>query len=399
MLYIENEESEATEYETDREKFLGRGNALLQASAWKKPLSKTTGAPLDPIFSLRRTIKVKPLESKTITAITGITATKEEALELLEKFNNRREIDRTIDLAQIHGQIELRHLNVATQDATLFQRLGSLVMYPDPFLQANLATKKQNTKSQSGLFPYGISGDYPIMLVKISLKEGLSVIRQMLAAHEYLRMKNVKVDLVIVSEESVTYANPLFNQVQSVIETSLSHPWMDKPGGIYLRAGYLISEEDKTLLQSTAQIIIDADWGSLSDHLDLSGRNIVSHRNSSKIVQDMNKVYGKKDIKEKKYATKDLAFFNGIGGFDTKAKEYQIIVDAKNIAPAPWSNIISNGKFGTTISDTGLESTWMGNSQSNRLTPWSNDPLGQSTGEAIYVNNMITSAFFEGISC
>jgi cyclic beta-1,2-glucan synthetase len=371
-----------TGHETDRSKFLGRGHTLDTALAWKNPLSNTTGAVLDPIMCLRGEFVVDPKEQTVITSITGVAASREEAIALLDKFCDKRETERSFDSSEIHEQIEQRHLGISPNEATLFQRLGSRIIYPDPVLQADNETKTANYRSQTGLFPYGISGDFPIILLKIGRKEGLGVVREMLAAHEYLRMKNLTVDLVIVCEEPALYASPIVEQIQSLIETSLSNPWLNKPGGIFLRNGYQIPPEDKMLINSVARVIINADWGSLSDHLDLTVKTVFEPHQMSKVNAWPPEIH---KPKWQPTDNKDLKYFNGYGGFDDINSEYNVIIKNGKFPPAPWSNILSNKDYGCLVTELGLGATWSINSQTHRLTPWSNDAVSPKVGEALYL--------------
>ncbi len=83
-------------------------------------------------------------------------------------------------------------------------------------------------------------------------------------------------------------------------------------------------------------------------------------------------------------------FFNGFGRFVDGEREYEIILDGDNRPPAPWINVISNQSFGFHVSETGAGYTWSCNSRENKLTPWSNDPVTDRAGEAIYIKDEIT---------
>src|SRR5206468_2904874 len=86
----------------------------------------------------------------------------------------------------------------------------------------------------------------------------------------------------------------------------------------------------------------------------------------------------------------DLVFWNGFGGFGPDGREYVIVVDCTTtptLPPAPWTNVIANQNCGCLVTEAGLGYTWAGNSQMNRLTPWSNDPASDPPGEVVYVRD------------
>ncbi len=94
----------------------------------------------------------------------------------------------------------MRHLDVDLEEAQLFQRLAASVFYLDQSLRPRPHVLALNSKTQTGLWPYGISGDLPIILVRISDERDLSVVKQILRGHGYLRSKGLSVDLVILNE-------------------------------------------------------------------------------------------------------------------------------------------------------------------------------------------------------
>jgi cyclic beta-1,2-glucan synthetase len=371
-LKTDKDKDIVSEYETNRENFIGRGHTILQAAAFDSPLQNFAGASLDPIMSLRTKIILKPEETKHLFYITGVASSKQEALDLIDKFSETDTIERTSKLAEIHSQIELRHLGIKTEEAREFQKLGSRVIYPDRYSRANPSILIQNIKGQSGLYPYGISGDYPIVLVKIKSSDGLKVIRQTLLAHEFLRMKNINFDLIILNEQKVTYDGDLKEAIQNLIDTSLSRPLVDKPGGIYLRDSAYINKGDQILFETIARIIIDSQLGRFEDTFDLVSRS--DYEQSS---YEFERKPTKQNFSVDKAAN--------LSGFSPDGSEYVINFADGEIPPYPWSNVVASPKFGTLLTSTGLGYTWANNSQLNRITTWSNDPVTEKPGEIIFV--------------
>jgi cellobiose phosphorylase len=417
------------EYETDRARFLGRGQTPRSAEALHRPLSNTVGAVLDPVMSLRCTVRLAAGEQATLTFVTGFAESRDDAQRLINDYRDPRAVARVFDLSAAHNQVLLRHLGISADDAHLFQRLASRVLYPDPVLRAPANVLARNTQGQEGLFAYGISGDLPIVLVKVDDPAELPLVRQALLAHEYWRLHNLRVDLVIVNGHAATYGDPLQDTIQGMIDTSLSHPWVDKAGGVFLRRVDFVDEAGKVLLDTVARVVLDGELGTLADHLDRSGRLSLAAaieerpprrdegQTAGRLWKMLNIERRKANNERRKAAggswtnaerrrtargrrrtdvvpsptpvslRPSLLYSNGLGGFDPDRREYVIVLDKGRWTPMPWSNVLANENFGCLVSESALGYTWAVNSQLNRLTPWSNDPVSDPAGEAIYVRD------------
>ncbi|OGC57085.1 hypothetical protein A2976_01815 [candidate division WWE3 bacterium RIFCSPLOWO2_01_FULL_41_9] len=389
MLTSANPDIKPDEFETDRLKFLGRGGTVLNPQALSKPLSDTVGHTLDPVMSIRSYIILEPDSSENLYFVTGIAPSREEALVIASEYDTEREINRTADLARIYSQIQLQHLGVSPEEDALFQKLGSRVLFPETPLMARNTITVQNKLGQSGLFPLGISGDLPIVLVKVRKKEGLDLVKQLLLAHEYFRMRNFMFDLVILSDEPVTYTDQMYQTVQYLIETSLSRPWTDVPGGIFLRRSEQVTPEERTLLHTTAKVVLDSDLGSLTEHMQYTAR---PDETTSLQIRDRREVETQGRLKDPstlpvQEELRSLEYGTALGGFDAANKEFVINLNEDTVTPMPWSNVISNTDFGTVVTESGLGYSWNFNSQLNKLTPWSNDPVSDDSGEIIYLRD------------
>ncbi|HET6317333.1 MAG TPA: glucoamylase family protein, partial [Chloroflexota bacterium] len=265
LLNAGYEPPHALEYETDRARFLGRGRTSADPAVLDATLSNTAGATLDPIMSLRTTVRLEPGARQTVTFVTGFAESREQAQALSDEYSDPRAIERAFDMVAAHSDIRQRHLGITNDEAHLFQRLASRIFYPDPALRAPSEVLERNRKGQSGLWPYGISGDYPLVLVSVDDQGELALVRQALLAHQFWQMHNFKVDLVIVNSHTTSYYDAVQDAIQSMIDTSLSRPWLDQPGGVFVRRADHIPEEDIVLLNTVARIILDGDLGSLAD--------------------------------------------------------------------------------------------------------------------------------------
>ncbi|HSP07757.1 MAG TPA: hypothetical protein VLR94_11310, partial [Acidobacteriota bacterium] len=322
------------EYETDRARYVGLNRTIVSPRAMHGSLSNTTGAVLDPIFSLRGRVELRPYSRQTLAFTTAIANSRDEAVALAEKYRSARGVLRAFELASAHAQVMLRQLSIPLEEAHLFQRIAGRLIYSDPSLRPSPAVLARNTKSQSALWPYGISGDVPICLVQIEDQTEMEIVRQLLRAHDYWRGKGFVVDLVILNEYPSSYFQALQDEIQSVIRNSPSHVLLDKPGGVFLRRADLMPEEDRILLRSAARVVIVAQRGSLARQ---------AARVESK--DPLPSIH----IPEAQFPILDpplhipvpeLIFGNGHGGFTKDGKEYVIVMREGTPTPAPWINVI-----------------------------------------------------------
>ena len=382
---IEGELPRVIQYETDRARFLGRGRTVREPAAVVdgRPLSNTVGPVLDPIFSLRLRIQLAPGATAHAIFSTVVAESREDVIDLADKYRDAATFERAATLAWTQAQVQLHHLGIDQDEAHLFQRLANRILYSDPSLRPPPALLAENQRGASGLWPYGISGDLPIVLVRIDEVEDLDIVRQLLRAHEYWRLKLLDVDLVILNEHGTTYAETLQEALETVVRTSQSltvHGAHEAHGTTRILRGDQLSGEDRTLLLTAARAVLLSRRGSLADQVirlerpDRTAPSLPTRAAASSSVDETP-------------PRPTLEFFNGIGGFADDGKEYVIVLGPGQATPAPWLNVIANPSFGFVASESGSGYTWSENSRENQLTPWSNDPVSDPIGEAIYVRD------------
>jgi cyclic beta-1,2-glucan synthetase len=390
VMSVDGEVVAPVQYETSRALFIGRGrapqNPLIVTEG--RPLSNTVGSVLDPIFSLRHAVKVDPNKSVILVFATGIAGSRDEATRLVDKYHDVHIFERESEIAWIQSQVQLRHLNVTADIAHGFQRLAGRVIYSDPSLRPRSHMLALNNKPQSSLWAYGISGDLPIILTRISNEKDMAMVRELLHAHEYLRLKGLVIDLVIINEHAPSYMQTLQEELQRQIRMSASQGLLDKPGGIFIRRMDIIPESDLNLLKAVARVSLSADKGTLDEQLKRRA-----------IENELTPAFTPTVLKRRAYAagleTPTLNFFNGLGGFSPNGNHYVIILREGQWTPAPWINVIANeNDFGFIISESGSGYTWSVNSRENRLTSWSNDAVSDPASEAIYIRDEETGEFW-----
>lgn len=387
---VEGDVAAEPQYETDRLKFIGRGRSLNNALAFTgdQSLSNTVGTVLDPVFSLRQRVAIGPGKVARIAFWTLVAASRAELMDLLDKHHDRSAYDRAKTLAWTQAQVQLRHLNITPDEAADFQTLAAPILYADPRFRASSDTIAAGAGRQSSLWPLSISGDNAIILLRISDTEDLPKVRQLLRAHEYWRMKGLKTDLVIVNDRSSSYIQDLQTAVETAVRTNQAGPSLregSNRGSVYLLRADLVSREAIALLASVARVSLVAHHGALADQLT---RRPIPEISPAIVRGTLPKAARTQAIE----LPAGLEFFNGIGGFDKNGTEYVTILQNGVETPAPWINVIANPEFGFQVSATGSGYTWAENSRENQLTPWSNDPIADPSGEAIYIRDEDTGA-------
>ncbi len=383
LMAVHENDSGGVSYETDRAQFIGRGNDLAAPDAMSATgsLSNSAGAVLDPIAAIRHRITLKPEASVIIDLVIGISDTRAASLALVEKYHDRRLADRVFDLAWTHSQIVLRQLNASEAEAQLYGRLASAVIYNHSVLRADAGVIINNRRGQSGLWAYAISGDLPIVLLQINKLSNIELVRQLVKAHAYWRLKGLAVDLVIWNEDRDGYRHSLQEQILGLIASGIEANLLDRPGGIFVRQADQIASEDRILIQSVARAILTDSRGTLAEQMN---RNVVAADRIPRFRPSQSQV--KPDITTL-LPRKDLILFNGLGGFTADGHEYVITPGPGQMTPAPWVNVIANPVFGTLISENGSSYTWGENAHEFRLTPWHNDAVSDASGEALYLRD------------
>ena len=377
-------------YETDRAKFIGRGNTLASPAAMrgKGQLSDSEGPVLDPIVSIRCRVKLEPGEEAVVDYVTGVCDSRDAARALIEKYRDRNLADRVFDLAWTHGQVALEQINATESDAQVYGRLASAIIFANPEWRAHASVLRQNLRGQTDLWGYGISGDLPIVIVRIEDEENIGLIARMVQAHAYWRMKGLPVDLVIWNENSSVYRDALSEKINDLVLAGAKLP-AGRPGGIFSRRADQMSDEDKILMQTVARIVLSDRGGTLAEHLDR-----VARLASSRLLSAAAKKAGPEGGGRGPALRPDLVCFNGLGGFTRDGREYVISTGPSKTTPAPWVNVLANRHFGAIVSESGGAYTWSENAQQFRLTPWKNDPVTDACGEALYVRDEETGRFW-----
>ena len=377
---------QVVEYETDRRKFLGRGRTAENPTIFDAgaALSGTTGPVLDPVFCLRRTVHLEAGDTARVAFVTGAGDNHQAVRAIAERFSSIDAVDKTFREASETYQAELHDLKLTLDKVSLFNRLVGSIAFANPALRQATAFKKNHFFDRAALWSHGISGDLPIVLVRIEGNGDKTLVREVTKGHGFIRRRGLQFDLVLLDTRGASSAKQLVRRLQAgkAAET------LGKPGGIFVLSAGTASDDQITAIAAAARVILSSNSGSLANQLDrpyaVEVETPPGRISAARAGETLTRPAA--------IPPKDLLYWNGFGGFAPDGREYVIVVDGVNsqapsLPPAPWSNVIANPSFGCLTTEAGLGYTWSGNSQMNRLTPWSNDPVSDTPGEVVYLRD------------
>jgi cyclic beta-1,2-glucan synthetase len=371
------------QYETDRATFLGRRNTPATPDALGRELNSSVGSVVDPVFSLRCRLTLAPRDRVEIAFLTFAASSREGVLALAARYRREGAVAQAFEMQWTRAQLQFRYLGIESASAHRFQELASYLIYANPRLRPNDRIAR-NRLGQSALWALGISGDIPIITITIADPLNLNLVREVLLAHTYWRMRGMISDLVILNQESPSYDSPLRAQLLRLVEAHSQETGIDKPGGVFLRDWYPMPDDLRYLVFASSSVVLAGNRGSLAQQL---------ADTSEAPAQGPGFVGGAKaEEPSQPLPFLELPYFNGKGGFSQDGREYAIYLKPGDTTPGPWVNVMANAGFGTLVSESGLGFTWRGNSQMNRLTPWNNDPVSDEPGEVIYLRDGDTGA-------
>jgi cyclic beta-1,2-glucan synthetase len=390
LLAAEGEGWGPLDFDTSRASFLGRGRDPSAPLGLERgrALARSTGNVLDPALVLRRGVRLAPAASARLTLTTVLASSREELLGLIETYTAHHSVARAIELGWAGTRVELRHLGITATEVHRFQRLLSAVVFPHPGLRVSSPPASSTHKGLSALWAHGISGDLPIVLLRLDHAEYSEISHDLLLAHEFWRLNGFVSDLVILNEEPSTYLQTTHDQVRELIQRAQ----VDQRGGVFLRRSDQMNEEERELIACAARVVLSASQGSLARQL----------RRAAALREEPPRRWpatpGEAPRGDARAALQpgaepasrrrpSLTLDNGLGGFAEQGREYVIVLEPGLNTPQPWCNVMANPDFGSLVTEAGSSFTWVHNSQRYRLTPWSNDPVGDPSGELLYVRD------------
>ena len=371
-------------YETDRMSFVGRGRSVSEAEALcdGAPLSGQAGAVLDAIAAIRVPLSLEAGASCTIDWFTGIAASRDDCRTLANRCRETGAGDRIIAQGHAYRDETLRRIGASAADAIAYERLAGSVLYAASDLRADPDVIAKNERGQSSLWGFGLSGDVPIVLVQVTGSEQLELVNQFVRAHAFWRAHGIKAELMIVSAAPGPDGDRLLTTVKDAVGAGVGAGQVEKPAGIFMRDDATLDDGDRTLLKSVARIAFSESWPRVLVRLEQRRGAAPQRRRIQELTPATAAAPAAVGVPGQRVA------HNGHGGFAPDLREYVVELSASPMTPAPWTNVIANLEFGTLVSESGSATTWSENAHEFRLTPWSNDPVGDANTEAIYIREI-----------
>ena len=380
------------EFEIDKYKLNERGNLRLPIAVEKSlPFSKKLGLVTEPMLSLRKTIKIGAGQKRMVSLIISVNQNKDVAVQNLDKYKNLENIKRAFEISRAKAEAESRYLDIKGKEMNLYQKVLGYILFDNPLRIRQIKKLNISNFSQQDLWKYGISGDLPIVLVKIQDSNDIYVIKQVLKMYEFFRSRNIIIDLVFLDEEKHSYENYVREEIESQILDRHLFYMKNVKGGIYVLSKNEISKKDIDLINFISDFTIDTHLGDLT-HLinDLEEEYFGS-------IQNISEEYFDENIEEKNFKSQidilkneDNKYNNEYGAFSPDGKEYLIKVNKKNRLPTVWSHILANENFGTLVTENMGGYTWYKNSRLNRVSSWSNGAFLDIPSEVIYMEDCKT---------
>jgi len=388
------------EAETDRRSFIGRGRDLGNAAAFDPAahLGGRDGFTLDPVFALRQRVRVPANRKVSLTFWTVAGDSQAEVEEAMSRLDHPESFERQSMLAWTRSQVQTRHCGLSLSDAAIVQKLGRYLVYPDPALRSAPEFIASGLASQSALWPLGVSGDFPILALRITDQVDLPFIGQALRMHELLRARGLVVDLVVINEQASSYVQDLQVAIDSMCENARLRG--DEHGPrvhIFAVRRDLMDLPTYQTLLAVARVVLHTRNGKVEDQIERAEMTRqqqraerVPHERPAPTAQGSDAGA----VRSQTGAGGDLQFWNGFGGFSQDGRDYVVRLDGGGTTPHPWVNVIANAEFGFHVSAEGAAFAWSRNSRDFQLTPWSNDPVVNRPGEGLYVSDVETGALF-----
>ncbi|PZN92776.1 MAG: glycosyl transferase [Alphaproteobacteria bacterium] len=393
LAVVQGDAAGPIEWDTDRSAFIGRGHTagdpLGLALPVSAPLGGHCGTVIDPAFALRCPLIVPPGQTVRVAFWTIAAASRAELLEAVDRHREVAAFDRAELGAWTQAQVERRFLRLDAGDAADFQRLAGHIVNagavhaPPPALVAAAAGP------QSALWVHGISGDLPIVVVRIDDPRDMGVVVDLLRAFEFLQARFLAFDLVILNQRRASYVQDLQNAIDDAVRAVRARPApAGVRGDVYTLRADLMLEQQVAALRALARVEIAAQRGSLRRQLQRPETALVDVPPAVVAASHAPRPGRPRETALPRPET--VEFWNGHGGFHADGREYAIILDGRQATPAPWINVLANPDFGCQVSADGLGAIWSGNARENQLTPWSNDTVGDPPGDMLYIRDLDT---------
>ncbi len=364
------EKAAVAELETSRLAFLGRGERLRAPQALEQPYGASPQrpkTPLDPCLSLRAPVHVDAGTSVSCWFATTAVPDEDKARALVAQYTAPDPVLRALELAGTQDEVTAKYHGLDTIAELTAQRMASWLLAP-------LAQAGASTEARGALWRFSISGDLPVIVVRVSREAHLPLARAAMKAHAYLRAVGLWSDLVFLCAQPEGYHRPLRDALLAMVTGGSSRDLIGQGAGIHLIDTQAHEESALKALLAHAALVLRGGNGSLAAQLADARRTI----QDSRWQWDVQHLWPA----PRPARAGGLGLDNGYGGF--RADGGYVVYDSP---PVPWCNVLANARFGTVVTDRGAGCTWSENSRMCRLTPFASDPVRDQRGENLWLRD------------
>lgn len=367
-------------WDTDRASFLGRGRRLENAIGLTQGaagMAARTGAVLDPAIALAVEMEIPAYTDVELAFLTGASHSRRELLANMAYYRSLGRIEWLFEQAAMQTAQETHLLGITHDETREAMSLLASAIWPEPE-NRQLDGPRLDQAIQLLLFSRGVSGDWPIILVRIHADHEPAQLDRLIRMHTFLGGRQWRSELVLIDESAGGYGQPSRDYLQTSIDEIRARLFRSLSGRVILISGRELAADQRHALEHAASVVLDA-----------TGRGLVRpERESSRLqlpelITSRNADWSEMSLP----ASPGLVFSNGFGGFDPARKAYVIEHKSGEATPAPWSNVLANPHFGSLVSGNGSMCSWCGNASESRISPWLNDPVGEGSGEVLYLRD------------
>ena len=398
MAVVEAHDEGACEFETDRMCFLGRGHTLRHAQVMQAgaTLSNSSGCVLDPVFSLRRRVRVAPGASVRVAFWTALADSRAAVLALVQPLRVGGACAQVLAGSMAYAMAEQTRLGIDAVQAERFGHLASALLYADSRLRGPAVVLERGSGGAPVLWSCGISGDRPLVLLRIASESGLARVHEVLLAQRYWQSKRLGVDVVLLNTAG-SGGDPLQAALDERVQAQNTGLQADRdavPAAVFALRDAVISDALRAGLATVARIVLDAADGLPDPASGDRGGDSAASVPTAGDPAPTSPAAANDAVSAPSITHTPREFDNGTGGFIESGRVYAITLADDRCTPVPWINVIADPGFGFLVSDEGGGYTWSLNSQQNPLTPWPNDPVSDTPHEVLYLRDEDSGALW-----
>lgn len=384
-LVSDDQGLEISGFETDRAEFVGRHRDMRRPKGIVEGLSRATGFTLDPMMALQVQLRLEPGETRQFAYLTAVDSSRDGVLQMAERYATFGALDWAFRNAGQEAARKVKKLGLKSENLPELQALGSLLVQPHPALRGGAEEIAANRLGQPELWSFGISGDLPILLLRLDDMHETGLLKMLIGALQLWREGGLRVDLVVLRGGTSSYEEPVRGRLLSLLREANAEHLLGQDGGVHLLFADKMRVEGRRLLEAVAWVVLDETRGTLTQNLEKT------FEQRAPLPRFDPETAGFPDRTEPLERPQNLLFDNGFGGFSEDGREYIIHLEPGAHTPAPWCNVLANDRFGSIVSEAGGGFSWGLNSGEHRLTPWSNDPVTDEAGEVLYLRDEVTA--------